>query len=174
MARDRNQPTARNRASGGRPTSGARTPSKPAPTPGRSGGKPKQPAKTNARPKSASAKPTGNPKVKRPQPTPTSYSSSPPRRRLERASAPVLLRLNAVPRWVPTAVMLLLLLAGLFSPSTIAAIFLSLVALFLAWLLALAWPTLPPPGRLARLMVIGLVLFSALVRLSGLHVGPRH
>ena len=163
MARNRQTPTARTRATAGRPGSGGRPAPKPAPgSANRSSGQ------------AAGKKPAGSAVNTGATRTQAPTTSRPWRRRLERASAPVLLRLSRVPRWIQFAVMLALLLAGLFAPGTIAAVFLGLIALFLIWLLALSWPELPAPGRMGRLMVIGLVLFSALIRLSGLHVGPRH
>ena len=175
MARNRNTPKARTRANAGRPATGSAG-SRAA------GAKRTSPTGTgkNQSAKAGTRRPSpgrgSGPKVARgltngKQPA---LTTSRARRRLERASAPVLIRLNRAPRWVPTAVMLVLLLIGLFTPGSVSAALLAAVALILAWLLALAWPTLAAQGRFARILVIGLVLFSALVRLSGLNVVRKH
>lgn len=114
------------------------------------------------------------PKSKPAQPVEPVLSTNPWRRRLERASAPVLLRLHYAPRWFLSVVMIGLLLLGLFVPGPVAAVFLLLVALMITWLLALSWPALTTGNRVMRLLIIGMLLFSALIRAAGLHVPTHH
>lgn len=83
-----------------------------------------------------------------------------PRTALERLSAPVLLRLHGMPRWLFPFVTGILLVVGLMVTNAFAAVFfLSLLLLMLLWLIALSWPLLSPIARLMR----GAVLLSLLM-----------
>lgn len=106
------------------------------------------------------AKPT-----KRPAPVP---ASARPRSALERLSTPALLRLHAMPRWAFPAFTALLLVGGLLVPnSAVAAVLLGLLALSLAWLVALSWPRLNALARLMRVAVIGGLVFVIVNRVQG-------
>ena len=83
---------------------------------------------------------------------------------LARASRPLLTRLTALPRPVVPILLGLLLLGGLVLPAPWALVPLLLVAAFLGWLLALAWPRLDATGRLVRGLVVVLVLVLAVSR----------
>lgn len=83
---------------------------------------------------------------------------------LERWSAPALVRLTRVPRWLVAALMAVLLLAGLAVDGPIGALGLGVLAGFLAWLLALSWPVLPTASRLVRLLVVAVVTVAAVVQ----------
>jgi hypothetical protein len=91
---------------------------------------------------------------------------------LHRASMPIMGMLTRFPRW------LLLILTGLFlflgliqtGPWTwLGVVFLSIVTVFFAWLLALSWPAVPTAGRIIRLIVvvalIGITVLKAMGRL---------
>jgi hypothetical protein len=121
------------------------------------------------RPEKRPAKPSHSPRTQNPsrRPAPTS-DASPARRRLEIASAGPLLVLSRLPKWVVPAVLALLLVGGLAINSPWSALFLVPVALFLAWLLALAWPVLSTRGRLMRLLVVLLVVAAAIARFVSL------
>ncbi len=103
------------------------------------------------------AKPT-----KRPAPARTAHQpgSARPRSTVERISAPIVLRLHGLPRWLFPLFTALLLVGGLMvANGAVGAILLSLLALLLLWLIALSWPLLSPLARLMRLAVlIGLCL----------------
>jgi hypothetical protein len=92
--------------------------------------------------------------------------SSPLRRAVERRSAGPLTWLATRPRWVPFVLVLALLLGGLFAPPAIAAVLLAVLALGLVWLTYLAWPKLEPTGRFTRLLVLVLVGYVLVQRLS--------
>ena len=87
------------------------------------------------------------------------------RKKLEKVSAPYLVRLHALPRWVLPIFMTALLLIGLFAnPDATAGFWLGLVSMLiivgiLAWLLALSWPLLSSSSRVLRTFV-ALVLFA--------------
>ncbi len=70
----------------------------------------------------------------------------------------MLLTLHRLPRLVLPVVLGLLLFLGLIAPADRLAwaggLALSLVTLFLAWLLALSWPVLTPGSRLLRVAVV--------------------
>ena len=121
------------------------------------------------RPEKRPAKPSHSPRTQNPSRKPAPASdASPARRRLEIASAGPLLLLSRMPKWIVPAVLALLLVAGLAIQSPWSALFLVPVALFLAWLLALAWPVLPTRGRLMRLVVVLLVAAAAIARFVSL------
>lgn len=90
---------------------------------------------------------------RRPNPTPPSRPGW--RASLEQASYPVLLRLTSAPKWLLGAVTGAVLLGGLLAPTPWAPILMTLIVLFLTWLLVLAWPKLEPTARLIRGAVIG-------------------
>jgi hypothetical protein len=83
------------------------------------------------------------------------------RERIARRSAVALLRLRRLPRWALLLAVLALTLTGLFVAGPGGAAALLVVALLLAWLLALSWPRLPAGGRLARMAVLTAVLAVA-------------
>ena len=75
---------------------------------------------------------------------------------LERFSAPLVLKLHAMPRWLVPILLAVFLFVGLITsgPWTwLGALLLGIVTLFVAWLSALAWPVLTPGSRLARVII---------------------
>jgi len=109
---------------------------------------------------------------RRPRPLPKGSSlftpgASPSRQALEHRSATWLLWLHQLPAWVAPILAVALLIAGLAIGGWGGAAALLGLAVVLAWLAAVSWPRLGPPGRLLRVVVIGCVVASALVR--GLH-----
>ena len=88
---------------------------------------------------------------------------------MERASAPLLVRLSRLPRAVPFVVMLALIVAGLWVQGPWGFTLIMVGVLFLGWLLYLGWPVLAGSERLMRLAVI--ILGSAL---AVIQLFPRH
>ena len=75
---------------------------------------------------------------------------------MERFSAPLVLKLHAMPRWLVPILLAVFLFVGLITsgPWTwLGALLLGIVTLFVAWLSALAWPVLTPGSRLARVII---------------------
>lgn len=88
--------------------------------------------------------------------------SSPPTR-----SQVLLARLHALPRLTIPAAVLILTVVGLLAPPVIGVLCLLILALFLGWLAALAWPRLDSAGRLLRALAVGLLVGAAIGRATG-------
>ena len=100
---------------------------------------------------------------------PTSSSHGAARATLERLSLPLLTRVARLPRAVPFLVLLALLVAGVVVGGPLGAVLIGLVALVVAWLLALAWPALTGVERLGRVAVLllAVALFAVQLRPRG-------
>lgn len=87
---------------------------------------------------------------------------------LQRYSAPLLVRLHGLPRWLFPIVTAALLVGGLLvTTPVLAVVLLSLLALILLWLVALSWPILSPIARLMRLLVLGALVMVIVGRAQG-------
>ena len=80
---------------------------------------------------------------------------------LERISAPWLVRLSLIPRWLFLIVLGALLFAGLYLDNAIGGVLLLILALFLAWLASLGWSHVSPLGRVLRLVTVGVLVYLA-------------
>lgn len=97
--------------------------------------------------KSAGSRPPG----KR---APTSSSTSGgARARFERASAPLLLSMQALPTFLVPMLLAVLLFLGLVIRQPWAGAFLIVIAVFLTWLTALSWPAVSAASRVMRVVV---------------------
>jgi hypothetical protein len=85
---------------------------------------------------------------------------------LERISAPWLVRLSLVPRWLFLIVLGAMLFAGLYLENAVGGILLLLLALFLAWLASLGWSRVSPLGRVLRLLTVGLLVYVAVSKFA--------
>jgi hypothetical protein len=78
-------------------------------------------------------------------------------------------RLSQAPKWLVGGLIAAILLTGLLAPSPWGPIAMSLVTLFLVWLLLLAWPVLDTQRRAVRTVVAlgaaAMVFFRATGRL---------
>jgi len=79
----------------------------------------------------------------------------------ERFSAPLLLRLAALPRWSLVVGLVVLVVAGLLLPGWPGAVVLVVLAALLAWLAALGWSRYTPVAALLRVVTVLLVLSAA-------------
>ncbi|HEY5359454.1 MAG TPA: DUF6703 family protein [Streptosporangiaceae bacterium] len=86
------------------------------------------------------------------------------RQSVERRSAAPLLFLRQLPVWLMPLVLVVLLIAGLAVHGIAGALALCGVALVLGWLALVSWPRLSPAGRLARILVLALVLVGAVIQ----------
>ncbi len=80
---------------------------------------------------------------------------------LERISAPWLVRLSRIPRWLFLIVLGSVLFAGLYLDSALGGALLLVLALFLAWLASVGWSHVSPLGRVLRLLTVGLLVYVA-------------
>ena len=102
------------------------------------------------------------------RPTPRTAPGS--RGVLERISYPLLTALLRVPRWLVVVLLATAFPLGLVQPGDLAwlgGVLLGLVALFLGWLLALAWPALTPGRRMIRLVTVLAALGVAILKFQG-------
>jgi hypothetical protein len=91
-----------------------------------------------------------------------SRNPNPKPTRLQKASAPLLLKLSALPRWLVPLMLGALLLLGFFLDGVLGSLALMLVGLFLAWLVMLSWPLLSPGSKMIRTLIVGVVLGVAI------------
>lgn len=89
------------------------------------------------------------------------------RKRLETASAPLLVRLHTMPRFLVPLLLLSSLLLGFMTTGIVSYVALLFVALFVSWLLLLSWPLLEPGARLLRSAVVVMLLGVILSRVIG-------
>ena len=94
----------------------------------------------------------------------TTPGASPLRTRIETASRPLLLRLSALPRWLLFLAFVALAVGAAIAPSWWGVACAGVLALFLTWLLFLAWPKLTPGSRLLRILVIGVLVGVGVIR----------
>jgi hypothetical protein len=90
--------------------------------------------------------------------------TSPARKALERRSAHAVAYLHQLPRWLPFALALALLLVGLFVAGPVGAVALGLLALFQGWLLALSWPRHDQSRRALGLITLAVLVAAAVVQ----------
>jgi hypothetical protein len=86
---------------------------------------------------------------------------------VERRSIVTLTYLNSLPRAVPFALVMSLLLVGVLTSGVVAAVALGIVALFLLWLLYVGWPQMSPVARVLRLLATVVVGGVAINQLLG-------
>jgi hypothetical protein len=101
-------------------------------------------------------------KPKKPNPAVPVVTHSVLRKRVTDLSAPTLLRIHGLPKFLVPALIVALMLLGLFLPAPYSGIALTVVCLFIGWLMYLSWPLLDSKSRLIRLLVF-LILVAATV-----------
>jgi len=94
---------------------------------------------------------------------------NPLRRSVERASLPLITRLNDLPKAVPFLILLALLVAGVIISGPAGFVLMALGAAFVGWVLYLSWPRLDGSQRIMRFAVLLLAFALAVVQLF-----PRH
>jgi hypothetical protein len=99
---------------------------------------------------------------------PAEPAASPARRALVRRSAGPLVLLHRLPTAAVAVALVVLLIAGLAIPWPGAGILLLVLGAFLGWLLALSWPIVAWPGRIARLLAVLALVVIGVLRLSNL------
>ena len=88
------------------------------------------------------------------------------RGRVERATAPVLVRLSSLPRFVVPVASVVLLVVGLAAPAAVGLTALLVLLVLIGWLTYLSWPAIEGVQRLVRPGVVALLVFALLGRLG--------
>ena len=99
-------------------------------------------------------------KPKKPSPAVPVVTHSALRKRVTDLSAPTLLRIHALPKFLVPGMIAVLMLLGLFSPAPYSGIALTGVCIFIGWLMYLSWPLLDSKARVIRFLVF-LILVAA-------------
>ena len=84
---------------------------------------------------------------------------------IERASLPLIKKLNSLPRPVPFLILLALLVGGVFTGGPVGFVLMGLGAVFVGWILYLSWPRLTGTERIMRFAVLLLAVAMAVVQL---------
>jgi hypothetical protein len=88
------------------------------------------------------------------------------RHSVERTSAPVLLLLTGLPRWVVMFAPLALVLLGFFLPLAPGLVALGIFFLLTGWLAYLSWPRADLRARAIRLAMFALVIALVVIRVT--------
>jgi hypothetical protein len=88
------------------------------------------------------------------------------RHRIDQASLPLMTKLSRLPKLLPFAILLTLLVVGVLLGGPVGFVLMALAALFVAWVLYLSWPILSSSERLMRSAVLLLAVAMTVVRYS--------
>ena len=84
---------------------------------------------------------------------------------IERASLPLIKKLNSLPRAVPFLILLALLVGGVFTGGPVGFLLMGLAAAFVGWVLYLSWPRLTGSERIMRSAVLLVAVAMAVTQL---------
>jgi hypothetical protein len=115
------------------------------------------------------SRPIPPPEAKPSTPRPAAPAGPEPsaRERFEDFSAPILLRMQAMPGFLIPVTLGTLMFFGLTLNATWSGILLILIALFLFWLTAVSWPRVTTGSRILRIVVDVAVLVLGVLKLAG-------
>ena len=99
-------------------------------------------------------------KPKKPNPTVPVVTHSALRKRVTDLSAPILLRIHGLPKFLVPGLIAVLMLLGLFLQAPYSGIALTVVSVFIGWLMYVSWPLLDSKSKLIRFLVF-LILIAA-------------
>jgi hypothetical protein len=99
-------------------------------------------------------------KPKKPNPTVPVVTHSALRKRVTDMSAPALLRIHGLPKFLVPGLIAALMVTGLLIDPPYAGVPLTVVSVFIGWLMYLSWPLLDPRSKLIRFLVF-LILIAA-------------
>ena len=88
------------------------------------------------------------------------------RHRIDQASLPLMTRLSGLPKLLPFAILLILLVGGVLIGGGLGLVLMSLAVIFVAWVLYLSWPVLSTSERMMRSAVLLLAVAMTIVRYS--------
>jgi len=99
-------------------------------------------------------------KPKKPNPTVPVVTHSALRKRVTDLSAPILLRIHGLPKFLVPGLIAVLMLLGLFLQAPYSGVALTVVSIFIGWLMYVSWPLLDSKSKLIRSLVF-LILIAA-------------
>jgi hypothetical protein len=99
-------------------------------------------------------------KPKKPNPAVPVVTHSALRKQVTDWSAPALLRIHGLPKFLVPGMIAVLMLLGLFLEAPYSGAALTVVSLFIGWLMYLSWPLLDSKSRVIRFLVF-LILVAA-------------
>ena len=99
-------------------------------------------------------------KPKKPNPTVPVVTHSALRKRVTDLSAPILLRIHGLPKFLVPGLIAVLMLLGLFLRAPYSGVALTAVSVFIGWLMYVSWPLLDSKSKLIRSLVF-LILIAA-------------
>lgn len=105
-------------------------------------------------------------KPKKPNPAVPVVTHSALRKSVTDASAPILLRIHALPKFLVPVLIAGLMLLGLFLQPPYSGISLTVVCVFIGWLMYLSWPLLDPRSKLIRFLVFVILVAATAVKYS--------
>ena len=99
-------------------------------------------------------------KPKKPNPTVPVVTHSALRKRVTDLSAPALLMIHSLPKLLVPGLIVILMVAGMLLGPPYGGVPLTVVSIFIGWLMYLSWPLLDQRSRLIRFLVF-LILVAA-------------
>ena len=88
------------------------------------------------------------------------------RKSIERKSAPLLISLSRLPKFITPVIVGILLFIGLSQRNALGVVCIAVVATFIIWLSYLAWPVLDPRARVVRSLLIGMLLVGTILNFT--------
>ena len=76
------------------------------------------------------------------------------RKQVERVSAPLLVRLTRMPKFVLPVALIVLLFSGFYNNGVLGGLFLAVVDVFIGWLIYLSWPVDTGKKRVIRVLIL--------------------
>ncbi len=84
------------------------------------------------------------------------------RQRIDQASLPLMTRLSRLPKLLPFAILLTLLVVGVLIQGPVGFLLMAVATIFIAWVLYLSWPVLGSSERIMRVAVLLLAVVMAI------------
>ena len=103
-------------------------------------------------------------KPKKPIPTVPVVTHSALRKQITDKSAPALLRIHGLPKFLVPGLIAVLMVAGLLMNPPYAGVPLTVVSIFIGWLMYLSWPLLDSRSKLIRFLVFLILIASTAVK----------
>lgn len=102
-------------------------------------------------------------KPKKPNPTVPVVTHSALRKRVTDLSAPALLRIHGLPKFLVPGLIAVFMLLGLFLQAPYSGVALTIVCLFIGGLMYLSWPLLDSKSRIIRFLVFAILVAATAI-----------